>query len=67
MFPIEFEIHTYKHVAESGLELSEAQKKKIMQLNELDDIRKQVVEPTPLVQNKERNAMMDLSRRNFFI
>ena len=35
--PIEFQIHTYKLVVELGLELSEAQQQRIMELNQLDE------------------------------
>jgi len=39
LLPIEFQIHTYKLAVELGLELSEAQQQRIMELNQLDEHR----------------------------
>ena len=47
---IEFQIHTYRLATELEQDLSEAQQQRIMQLSELDEIRKEVVEHTSLVQ-----------------
>ena len=43
LFPIEFEISTLKKDLEVGLDLSDAQKHRLAQLNELDEIRSMVV------------------------
>jgi hypothetical protein len=39
LLPIEFQIHTFKLAADLGIDLSEAQKERIMQLNQLDEMR----------------------------
>jgi hypothetical protein len=39
LLPIEFQIKTIRIVAQLGMELSEAQKQRVLQLNELDEIR----------------------------
>ena len=39
LLPIEFQIHTYKLAAELGMELSQAQQERIMQIKKLDEIR----------------------------
>jgi hypothetical protein len=39
LLPIEFQIHTFKLAVELGIDFSEAQKERIMQLNQLDEIR----------------------------
>ena len=41
MLPIEFQIHTYNLAADLDIDLNEAQKEKIMQLNQLDEMRQQ--------------------------
>lgn len=50
MFPIQFQIHTFKLTARLGMELSEAQQKRVMELKLLDEITQQVVDHTSLVQ-----------------
>ena len=39
LLPIEFQIHTFKLTADLGVELSEAQKERIIQLNQLVEMR----------------------------
>ena len=39
LFPIEFQIQTFKMAVQLGLDLSKAQKHRLEQLNELDEIR----------------------------
>ena len=41
LFPIEFQIKTFRTVADLNLELTEAQKQRVAQLNELDEIRQE--------------------------
>ena len=38
MLPIEFQIKTFRTTADLNLELTEAQKQRVAQLNELDEI-----------------------------
>jgi len=52
LLPIEFQIHTFKLAAELGLDLSEAQKERIMQLNQLDEMRQAAVEHNTLIQQQ---------------
>jgi hypothetical protein len=52
LLPIEFQIHTFKLAAELGLDLSEAQKERIMQLNQLDEIRQAAIEHNTLIQQQ---------------
>ena len=39
LLPIEFQLHTFKLAADLGKDLSKAQKERIMQLNQLDEMR----------------------------
>jgi len=39
LFPIDFQIRTFKMAFQLGLDLSEAQRHRLEQLNELDEIR----------------------------
>ena len=52
LLPIEFQIHTFKLAADLGVELSEAQKERIMQLNQLEEMIQATVEQTILVQQQ---------------
>eukprot|EP00253_Pinus_taeda_P029098 PITA_29098 len=52
LLPIEFQIQTYRLAAELGLDLSEAQQQRIMELNQLDEHRQQAIEHTTLVQQQ---------------
>ena len=50
--PIEFKIHTFKLVVDLGVEISEAQRERIMQLNQLDEMRQAPIEQTIFVQKQ---------------
>ena len=52
MFPIEFQIQTFKMAVQLGLDLSEAQKHRLEQINELDEIRQDAVQKTSIVQQQ---------------
>ena len=52
MFPIEFQIRTFKMVVQLGLDLLEAHKHRLEQLNELDEIRQEAVQRTSIVQQQ---------------
>ena len=52
LLPIEFQIQTYRLAAELGLDLTEAQQQRIMELNQLDEHRQQAIEHTTLVQQQ---------------
>ena len=42
LFPIEFQIKNFRTTTDLNLELTEGQKQKVAQLNELDEIRQEV-------------------------
>ena len=50
LLPIEFLISTYRLEVESGMDLNEAQQERMMQLNELDEVRQDAVQQTTMVQ-----------------
>ena len=50
IFPIEFEIKTLKMATEVNLDVTEAQKRRLNQLNELDENRLATVDQTVLIQ-----------------
>ena len=52
LLPIEFQIHTFKLEADLGIDLSEAQKERVMQLNQLNEMRQEAVEKTIFVQQQ---------------
>jgi hypothetical protein len=52
LLPIEFQLKTFRMAAQLGLDLSEAQKQLVLQLNELDEIRGNALEHTILVQEQ---------------
>lgn len=52
LLPIEFQIQTYKTIVQLDLDLSEAQKQRMTQLNELDEIKEEAFQRTSLVQQQ---------------
>jgi len=52
LLPIEFQVKTFRTAAQLSLNLDEAQKQRLMQLNELDEIRQDAVQRTVLIQNQ---------------
>jgi len=50
LFPIEFQIKTFKMAVQLGLDLSKAQKHRLEQLNELDEIMQDAIQRTNIVQ-----------------
>jgi hypothetical protein len=52
LLPIELQVKTFRTTAQLGIDLSEAQKQRIAQLNELDEIRQDAVQHTVLVQEQ---------------
>ena len=55
IFPIEFEIKTLKTTTEVNLDVTEAQKRRLNQLNELDENRLAAVDQTMLIQQQRSN------------
>jgi hypothetical protein len=66
LLPIEFKIHTFHLVVELGLNLDEAQKERVMQLNELGEIRKDALQRTILVQNQRSKWHDKYIKKNHF-
>eukprot|EP00253_Pinus_taeda_P002929 PITA_02929 len=52
LLPIEFQVKTFNMVVQLGMNLSEAQKHKMEQLNDLDEIRQDAILRTDLVQHQ---------------
>eukprot|EP00253_Pinus_taeda_P022041 PITA_22041 len=52
IFPIEFEVQTLRTAQEVGLDLSEAQKNRLQQINELDETRLSALQNTALIQQQ---------------
>ena len=52
LLPIEFQVETFRMVAQLGMDLLEAQNQRLLQLNELDEIRQDVIQHTILVQEQ---------------
>ena len=55
IFPIEFEIKTLKTATKVNLDVTEAQKRRLNQLNELDENRLAAVDQTMLIQQQRSN------------
>jgi hypothetical protein len=66
LLPIEFQIHTFRLAAELGLDLSEAQKQRVMQLNELGEMRQDALQRTILVQSQRRKWHDKYIKKNHF-
>ena len=49
LLPIEFQVKTFRMAAQLGMELEEAQKQRILQINELDEIRQDALQRTMLL------------------
>ena len=52
LLPIEFQVNIFQTLAQLGLNLDEAHKQRLKQLNELDEIRHDAIQRTILVQNQ---------------
>ena len=50
LLPIELQVNTFRTTAQLGIDLSDAQKHRISQLNEMDEIRQDTVQHIILVQ-----------------
>jgi hypothetical protein len=50
LLPIEFQVKTFRTAIQLGMDLNEAKKKRLLQLNELDEIRQDALQRTILIQ-----------------
>jgi hypothetical protein len=66
LLPIEFQVKTFRIAMQLGMDLDEAQKQRILQLNELDEINKILCRGLHSFKNKGLNGMTSTSRRNPF-
>ena len=58
LLPIEFQVKNFHMDVQLGMDLEEAQKHRILQINELDEIRQDALQRTMLIQN-QRNKWHD--------
>jgi len=61
LLPIEFQVKIFKTTIQLRMDLNEAQKKRLLQLNDLDDIRHDSLQITTLI-----NGMTIISKRSPF-
>ena len=66
IFPIEFEIKTLRTAWEMGLDLIEAQAKRLQQINELDEARLLALQHTAIVQQQWAKWHDNLNKENTF-
>ena len=52
LLPIEFQVKTFCMVVQLCMDLEEAHKQRILQINELDEIRQDALRRTMLIQNQ---------------
>ena len=52
LLPIEFQISTYRLAVELGMDLNEAQQQRMMQLNELVEVRQDALQQTRTIQQQ---------------
>ena len=52
LLPIEFQFKTFRMAAQLGMNLDEAHKQRILQINELDEIRQDAFQRTMLIHNQ---------------
>ena len=52
LLPIEFQVKTFRMATQLGMNLDEAQKQGILQINELDEIMQDALQRTMLIQNQ---------------
>ena len=52
LFPIKFQVKTFRMTTQLGMNLTKAQEQRLMQLNELDEIRQDAYHKTLLVQDQ---------------
>ena len=58
LLPIEFQVKTFRMAVQLGMDLEKEQKQRILQVIELDEIRKDSLQRTMLIQN-QRNKWHD--------
>jgi hypothetical protein len=66
LFPIEFQIKTFRIVAKLGMDLSKAQQQRLAQLNELDESIQEVIHQTTLIQQQRTRWHDKLIKKKTF-
>ena len=66
LLPIEFQVKTFRTTSQLNLNLDEEQKQRLMQLNEIDEIRQDVVQRTILIKNKRTKWHDKFSKQFLF-
>ena len=66
LLPIEIQVKTFRTIVQLGLNLDEAQKQRLKQLNELDEIRHDAIQRTILVQNHRFKWHDKFLKKKFF-
>lgn len=54
LLPIEFELQTLRTALEVGMDITEVQKNRLLQLNELDEIRMEALHNTEIIQHQRK-------------
>ena len=54
LLPIEFQVKNFRMAAQLGMNLDEAQKQRILHINELDEISQDALQRTMLIQNQRK-------------
>ena len=54
LLPIEFQVKTFRMATQLGMNLDEAHKQRILQINKLDEIRQDALQRTMLIQNQRK-------------
>lgn len=63
---IEFQMHTYKFAVDLGMKLDEAEKERITQLNQLDEIKQQSLQHTQIIQQQRATWHDKFIKKNKF-
>jgi hypothetical protein len=64
--PIEFQVKTFRTVMQLGMDLDEAKKQRILQLNELDEIRQDDLQRTTLIQEQRTKWHHKYIKKKYF-
>ena len=67
LLPIEFQVKTFRMAVQLGMDLEEAKKQWILQINELDEIRKDALQRTMLIQNQWTKWHDKFTKKKSFI
>ena len=66
LLPIEFQFKTFRMATQLGMNLDEAQKQRVLHINELDEIRQDALQRTMLIQNQWKKWHDKFIKQNQF-